>query len=676
MGEAVGVFEIAAPVPGETAMSEKTQTPPELCLGAGFGAETPSGDPCVMVIFGASGDLTKRLLMPAIYNLACDRLLPEQCAIIGIAMDDLTTDIFRERMTTDIQQFSTRKQFDPAVWDRLVKRLYYTPGKFDDAPAYDKLKGLIAKCNVDHKAEGNVLFYMATPPSVFGLVSKHLEQAGLTKHDSAWRRIVVEKPFGTDLPSALELNRDLLKFWTEGQIYRIDHYLGKETVQNLLAFRFSNGIFEPLWNHKYIDHIQFTVAETVGVEGRGNYYERSGVLRDMVQNHMLQMLAYLTMEPPSSFRPDAIRNEKSKVLEAVRVMTPEDVRRDVVRGQYGPGRKPNGTPAAGYREEASVNPQSRTETFAAMRLYIDNWRWTGVPIYLRSGKSLWKRETEIMVQFKKAPEVIFRGTPAVNHMEANQLVFHIQPDQGIEFRFQAKTPGPLMQLQKVNMRFNYTEAFEASRGTGYEVMLYHAMIGDTTLFSRTDLVEAAWRIAQPLLDHWQSEFPTEFPNYPAGSWGPKAAFDLIERDGREWMEIINRDVLGKVPLFQSCSPVFLNSVAMMLKPDVYETGDYIIRKGETGTQMYFLNRGDVEIIGDEGKIFSSLTDGSFFGEIALLTSQPRTASVRAKTACNIFVLDRVDFLKVLKDHPQFADSVLQAARDRYNVTGPVTDASE
>ena len=321
---------------------------------------------------------------------------------------------------------------------------------------------------------------MATPPSVFGLISDNLEKAGFKTSSAGWKRIIVEKPFGNDLPSAIALNREILKYWTEDQIYRIDHYLGKETVQNIIAFRFSNGMFEPLWNRNFIDHIQFSVSEAVGVEGRGGYYDRSGVLRDMMQNHMFQMLAYLCMEPPSSFAPEAVRNEKSKVLEAVRIMDADGVRTNTVRGQYGPGRGPDGKPAPGYREEPSVPPQSTTETFAAVKLFIDNWRWQGVPIYLRSGKRLWKRGTEIVVQLKSPPDVVFRGTP-VESLEPNRLIFHIQPDQGIELRFQAKTPGPEMSLQKVNMRFDYSQAFTASRAVGYEVLIYNCMNGDATL---------------------------------------------------------------------------------------------------------------------------------------------------------------------------------------------------
>ena len=626
-------------------------------------------DPCIIVIFGASGDLTKRLLMPAFYNLACDGLFTANCAIVGIAMDDLTTEQFRARMSEDIKKFSTRKEFDATVWDAFVQRLYYTSGKFDDPAAFQRLSELVNRLDGEYQAQGNILFYMATPPSVFGMISTSLDKAGFKGGSRGWRRIIVEKPFGHDLDSAIQLNRELLAHWSENQIYRIDHYLGKETVQNLLAFRFSNGLFEPLWNRHHIDHIQFTVAETVGVEGRGGYYDRSGVLRDMIQNHMFQMLAYLCMEPPSSFKSDAIRNEKAKVLDAVRVMTPQEVRTHTVRGQYGPGKKPDGSPVPGYRQEKDVRPDSSTETFAAMKLHIDNWRWEGVPIYLRSGKALWKRGTEILVEFKKAPEVIFRHTPGVSRLDSNQLIFHVQPDQGIEFRFQAKSPGTAMSLQKVNMRFDYSESFEASRGTGYEVLIYHCMSGDATLFSRTDLVETAWRIAQPLLDLWASTpAGKEFPNYAAGTWGPKAAFNLIESDGRKWLEVINRGVLEKVPLFQDASPVFQHALALMLKSVVFTEGDLIVKKGALGQEMYFVARGEVEILEDDGTLLNTLSEGSFFGERALLTSEPRVANVRAKTQTDLYVLEKADFIKALKEHPQLARTMIEISRTRYNLT--------
>jgi len=628
-------------------------------------AQAPA-EPCVLAIFGASGDLTKRLLMPAFYNLACDGLLPEEFAIVGIAMDEFTTESFRAKMSQDIKQFSTRKEFDAKTWDWLCSRLHYMQGKFDDNAAYARLAELVAKLDQQYQAQGNVLFYMATPPSVFGLISDNLEKAGFKTSSAGWKRIIVEKPFGTDLPSAIALNREILKYWTENQIYRIDHYLGKETVQNIIAFRFSNGMFEPLWNRNFIDHIQFSVAESVGVEGRGGYYDRSGVLRDMMQNHMFQMLAYLCMEPPSSFAPEAVRNEKSKVLEAVRIMDAAGVRAHTVRGQYGPGRGPDGKPVPGYREEPSVPPQSTTETFVAAKLLIDNWRWLGVPIYLRSGKRLWKRGTEIVVQLKNPPDVVFRGT-AVESLEPNQLIFHIQPDQGIELRFQAKTPGPEMSLQKVNMRFDYTQAFTSSRAIGYEVLIYSCMNGDATLFSRTDLVETAWRIAQPMLDVWKND-PVEFPNYPAGSWGPKAAFELIEGDGRKWAEILNRETLEKVPLFEGADAVLLASLIMALKPVVFQPGDVVIQKGRTNRKLYLISRGDAEVVDGSGNVVATLGEGSFFGEMSLLTSALPMATVRAKSYCDFFMLDKSDFTRVLRERPQFRASMMEIAQARYNVS--------
>jgi glucose-6-phosphate 1-dehydrogenase len=625
----------------------------------------PPAEPCLLVLFGASGDLTRRLLMPALYNLACDGLLSPHFALVGTAWDGLSSDEFRARMTADIKTFGTRGAVDPRVWDDFARRIYYQPGDFADPASYGRLAETVTRLDAEYGAAGNVLFYLAVPPSVFGLIATHLDREGLRRRPRGWARLVVEKPFGHDLASAVALNRTLLAHWDEGQIYRIDHYLGKETVQNLLAFRFANGIFEPLWNKGQVDHIQFTVSETVGVEHRARYYEGVGVLRDMIQNHMFQMLAYLTMEPPASFAADAVRNEKAKLLSALRVLRPEEVPANAVRGQYGPGRKEDGAPAAGYREEPDVKPQSATETFAALRLFIDNWRWEGVPVYLRSGKALWKRGTEIAVQFKKAPEVIFRGTPAAGARDANMLLFHMQPDQGIELRLNAKTPGPALALQKVNMRFDYREAFEASRGTGYEVLLYNAMTGDATLFSRTDLVETAWRVAQPILDFWGSTPPEDFPNYPAGSWGPKPAFDLLARDGRGWAEVINRDVLSKVPLFQGGSPVLLQNLAMVLKPVAYPAGDFIIRKGEVGREMYVVCRGQVEVLDGGGRRLSTLGEGDFFGELSLLWSQPRSASVRAVTPCDLFVLEGPDFNGVVKSYPQFAHSLEEAARTRY-----------
>jgi len=618
-----------------------------------------------MVVFGASGDLTKRLLVPALYNLACDGLLSEHFALLGTAMDPLTTESFRERMTADIKKFHTRQEFDPRVWDDLVNRFHYVPGAFDDKALFQTLRAEVKRLDAVVGAADNVLFYLATAPRFFGLLCDNLNEAGF-KDGSGWRRVIVEKPFGTDLESALKLNREVLAHWHENQIYRVDHYLGKETVQNLLAFRFSNGMFEPLWNKHYIDNIQFNVAEAVDVQGRGGYYDSSGVLRDMMQNHMFQMLAYLCMEVPGSFEPDAIRNEKAKLLQAIRRYDAQEVGRYVVRGQYGPQLDADGKIAKpGYRGEKDVNPRSKTETYAAARLHIDNWRWEGVPVYLRSGKALWKRGTEIIVEFKKAPEVIFRGT-SVTGLSPNRLLFHIQPYQGIEVQFQAKIPGPRMQLQPVNMRFAYGDAFKASRYTGYEVMIYSCSHGDATLFSRGDLVEAAWQAAQPLLDYWAAT-PADFPNYARGSWGPKVAADLIARDGRRWHEVVTGDVLKTVPLFKDGDALFLEAVIMALRSKQVASGDLVIKKGDVGRELYLVARGEVEVLDDVGNVLKALKDGDIFGEIGVLMSTPRTADVRARTSCDLFVLDKADFSRILRDNPQFAKAVLQVAKDRYNL---------
>jgi glucose-6-phosphate 1-dehydrogenase len=408
------------------------------------------------------------------------------------------------------------------------------------------------------------------------------------------------------------------------------------------------------------------VSEAVDVEGRGGYYDSSGVLRDMMQNHMFQMLAYLCMEVPGSFEPDAIRNEKAKLLQSVRCYTPEEVARYVVRGQYGPLLDDKGKVSKpGYRGEKDVSPTSKTETYAAARFHIDNWRWEGVPIYLRSGKALWKRGTEIIVEFKKAPEVIFRGTP-VNALGANRLLFHIQPYQGIEIQFQAKIPGPTMQLQPVNMRFAYGDAFKASRYTGYEVMIYSCSHGDATLFSRGDLVEAAWRVAQPMLDYWGAT-PAQFPNYARNSWGPKAAADLIAQDGRRWHEVVTGEVLKSVALFKDGDMQFLEAVIMALRAAQVAPGDLVIRKGDVGRELYLIARGEVEVLDDVGNVIKVLKDGDIFGEMGLLMSTPRTANVRARTSCDLFVLDKASFSRILRDNPQFADKVQQVARERYNV---------
>jgi glucose-6-phosphate 1-dehydrogenase len=493
----------------------------------------PAGEPCLLVLFGASGDLTKRLLMPALYNLACDGLLPRHFALVGMALDELTTEQFRARMSADIKTFTTRATFDARVWDDFVARLHYTPGDFGDLAAFQRLAELAAGLEAKFQTGGNVLFYLAVPPAVFGLISVNLDKAGFKSREKGWTRLIVEKPFGHDLASAVALNQTLLTHWSEDQIYRIDHYLGKETVQNILVLRLANGILEPVWNRRYVDHVQILVAESIGVAGRGAYYERAGALRDVVQNHMFQLLALVAMEPPISFRAEDVHNEKVKVLRAVRPLSAEDVLQHAVRGQYGPGFEGE-TPLPGYRDEPRVQPDSRTETYAALELFIENWRWAGVPFYLRTGKRLPARNTQIVIEFKRAPLLLFRQT-ALEAVEPNRLLLRLQPDEGISLQLKARVPGPTMRARSVDLTFDYRDLGEQSPSTGYETLLYDCMRGDSTLFHRSDLIEAAWEIATPLLEVWESLPPRDFPNYAAGSWGPEAARPLIERGGRRWV---------------------------------------------------------------------------------------------------------------------------------------------
>jgi len=489
-------------------------------------------DPCAMVICGASGDLTKRKLIPALYNLANDHLLSSEFAIVGFARNDLDTGAFRRQLAEDIKTFATGS-VDAEIWEWLLGRIYYVPGDFKDPKAYQKLKEVIAQEIHSNSAHGNVLYYLATAPSLFAEIVRQLGAAGLAhEEDGRWRRVIIEKPFGRDLESARALNAEINEALKERQIYRIDHYLGKETVQNILAFRFGNGIFEPVWNRRYIDHIQITAAESVGVEQRGGYYEASGALRDMVPNHLFQLLSLTAMEPPVSFDADKVRDEQAKVLHAIQPLTPEEVLSKTVRGQYGPGMNGEAHVPA-YREELSVAHDSNMETFVALKLNIDNWRWADVPFYLRTGKRLPKRVTEIVVQFRRAPFVLFRNTP-VDQLNANRLVVHIQPDEGISLRFGAKIPGPIMQMGAVNMDFDYADYFGCRPSTGYERLLYDSMCGDATLFQRADNVEAGWKVVQPLLDAWSNNRPKDFPNYLAGGGGPSAADELLMRDGRTW----------------------------------------------------------------------------------------------------------------------------------------------
>ncbi|PYY05787.1 MAG: glucose-6-phosphate dehydrogenase [Acidobacteria bacterium] len=490
------------------------------------------GDPCVMVIFGAAGDLTRRKLIPALYNLASEQLLSREFAVVGLARAQMTSEQFRDTVSQDIKQFATGP-VDSDLWEWFVRRMHYVPGDFNDPAAYTRLNEMLLKVDKDHATHGNYFFYLATAPAYFGPVIEQLGKVGLVKEDERhWRRVIIEKPFGRDLESAKALNRQIQQVLDEKQIYRIDHYLGKETVQNILAFRFANGIFEPIWNRRYIDHVQISVAETVGVEQRGSYYDESGALRDMVPNHIMQLISLTAMEPPISFRADAVRDEQAKILHAIQPLSSEEVLLKTVRGQYGEGIS-GGQHVPAYRSETDVPPDSRTETFVAMKLQIDNWRWADVPFYLRTGKALPVRATHIVIQFRRAPFVLFRETP-VENLTPNQLVLHIQPEEGISLRFAAKTPGPVMRLGTVDMNFEYADYFGVTPSTGYERLLHDCMIGDATLFQRADMVEAGWCVVNPLLDVWKALPPRNFPNYAAGTWGPKEADDLIEKDGRHW----------------------------------------------------------------------------------------------------------------------------------------------
>jgi glucose-6-phosphate 1-dehydrogenase len=496
----------------------------------------PAAGPCAMVIFGSTGDLTARKLFPALYNLAKSRLLSQDFVIVGVGRNDYSSEQFRQIMGEKLESFATGA-VDPELRDWMLKRVFYINGDFRDPQLYARLKQTLAE--IEQKAfnvEGNYFFYLATSPSFFGDIVEQLGVADLAREKNGrWRRVVFEKPFGNDLASAKELNCQVSKVLSERQIFRIDHYLGKETVQNILVFRFSNGIFEPIWNRRYVDHVQITVAETVGVEKRGGYFDMAGTLRDMVPSHLFQLVSLTSMEAPISFSSTSVHDEQSKILHAIQPFSAEDVLHCAVRGQYGPGvMKGERSPA--YRQEDGVPADSRTETFVALKLQIDNWRWAGVPFYLRTGKRLALRHTEVAVQFKRAPLVLFRDTP-VSSLDANQLILHISPGEGISLRFGAKIPGAQMRVGDVEMSFNYSDYFGTDPNTGYEVLLYDGIMGDQTLYQRADMVEAGWAAVDPVLDVWKALPPKNFPNYPAGSWGPDEAFELIARDGRSWRKI-------------------------------------------------------------------------------------------------------------------------------------------
>jgi glucose-6-phosphate 1-dehydrogenase len=492
-----------------------------------------------MVIFGANGDLTKRLVVPALYNLTRTGLLPERFALIGVDHNQKDG----AEWAKDLHDFLAQTlksgkgeeqggKIDEAAWKKLAGAMSYVVGDFTKDKTFADVRDHLKARDEKDKLGGNALFYLAVSDRFFGPIADALGKAGLFKDDEdSWRRIVVEKPFGHDLKSAQALNADLLKSLREDQIYRIDHFLGKETVQNILALRFANGMFEPIWNRDRIDHVQITVAETVGVEERGKFYEVTGALRDMVPNHLFQLVAMTAMEPPVSFDADAVRSKKADVFKATHPIDPKDA----VRGQYDAGNV-GGKDVPAYRTEENVDPNSAIETYAALKIHIDNWRWAGVPFYLRTGKRLPKRTSEIAIKFKQPPYMLFKDTP-VDEFGANWLILQIQPDEGIRLRFNAKIPGPEMQLESVAMDFKYTDWFKQAPAVGYETLLYDCFNGDATLFQRADQVEAAWCVVQPVLDAWAKDKPKDFPNYEAGSQGPQAADKLLKRDGRAWREI-------------------------------------------------------------------------------------------------------------------------------------------
>jgi glucose-6-phosphate 1-dehydrogenase len=493
-------------------------------------------DPNAFVLFGATGDLAHRKVMPAIYQLLRANLLPAEFSVVAVARRPYSDEAFRAEVKTSLEKYSRILPIDETQWAELAKRITYQQLDFADDAGYDRLCERLDALDAERGTAGNRLYYLATQPSQVTEIVRQMGRVGLDneQHGAGWRRVVVEKPFGRDLDSARRLNHELNRVFRESQIYRIDHYLGKETVRNLMVFRFGNGIFEPVWNRSYVDHVQITVAESIGVEGRGAFYEETGASRDILQNHLLQLMTLVAMEPPSSFSADALRDQKVQVLRAITAPDLEHVKRSVVRGQYGAGWI-GGEPAPGYREEPEVDPQSETETFVAGCFTIDDWRWSGVPFYLRAGKCMPKRATEIAIQFKEVPLRLFRestGDPA-----PNVLAMRIQPDEGIMLRFAAKVPGLGLDVRAVNMDFAYGTSFAVDSPDAYETLILDALLGDASLFTRADEVEAAWSVVTPIINSWADMPAPHFPDYAAGTWGPEAATELMERDGRRWRRI-------------------------------------------------------------------------------------------------------------------------------------------
>jgi glucose-6-phosphate 1-dehydrogenase len=490
---------------------------------------------CVLTIFGASGDLTKRKLIPALYNLALENRLPERFAVVGYARSEMSHDVFRAKMREAVSEFSRTGLKDESIWSEFAANLYFIPGSYNEPTSYKNLRDFLDGFDRGSRVPPVRVFYLATPPELYGSVIQQIAAVGLASRESDGdprTRVIIEKPFGTDLQTAQELNRKVHEALDESQVYRIDHYLGKETVQNIMVFRFANAVFEPIWNRRYVDHVQITAAETVGVENRGGYYEHAGVVRDMFQNHLLQLLCLTAMEPPVGFSADAVRDEKGKLLKSVRPIAPEEVAAAAVRGQYGPGRMA-GKEVVGYRQEPDVGKDSPTPTYAAIKFFIDNWRWEGVPFYLRSGKRLAKRVTEIAIQFKRPPLLLFKSC-AVEDVSPNVLVNRIQPDEGVSLTFEVKPPGPDLCVSPLSLDFKYEQAFGNSPPEAYETLLEDCIEGDSTLFTRHDWVELAWSLMDPFIQTWQISKPRDFPNYEAGSWGPKEADDFLQRDGRRW----------------------------------------------------------------------------------------------------------------------------------------------